>query len=384
MSKQSIPAPWAVKLGLEHKLTARSRLALQNDGEAWLPERIPLDYDLGKVIGLFAAEGSWTQVGASFALHRREKHLQRHLARFARSLGTRANVSCEGNRCVVNIDFKVVKCLIRHFVGGASAPAKFFQPPVYAAPPEFRRGILAGLLEGDGHWSHEEQRETLNTSSLDLAMFVRRELFERGSRPTIRRFENEHAGGWRVRFDPASRTNAVEVTAVESIGVQELVDISIDHPDELFVLGNGVVTHNCKIGMGYHYRARYELILFFEKGKRKLNDLGVSDIIEVPRLYKGYPAEKPVEVSEVLISQSTQPGELVIDPFSGSGSVGVAAARLRRDFAGTDICPEAVDIASTRLEEAGARPGLLFDGAGVPVDQLPLFSRGSSKGTVVA
>jgi hypothetical protein len=62
----------------------------------------------------------------------------------------------------------------------------------------------------------------------------------------------------------------------------------------------------------------------------------------------------------------------------------VAAARLRRDFAGTDICPEAVEIASTRLEEAGAAPGLLFDGAGVPVDQLALFSRGSSKGTVVA
>ena len=35
-----------------------------------------------------------------------------------------------------------------------------------------------------------------------------------------------------------------------------------------------------RIGMGYHYRARYECILFFEKGKRKLNDLGVADIIE--------------------------------------------------------------------------------------------------------
>ena len=36
------------------------------------------------------------------------------------------------------------------------------------------------------------------------------------------------------------------------------------------------------IGMGYHYRARYECILFFEKGKRKLNDLGIADIIEAP------------------------------------------------------------------------------------------------------
>ena len=33
------------------------------------------------------------------------------------------------------------------------------------------------------------------------------------------------------------------------------------------------------IGMGYHYRARYEFILFFEKGKRRLNDLGIADMI---------------------------------------------------------------------------------------------------------
>jgi len=51
------------------------------------------------------------------------------------------------------------------------------------------------------------------------------------------------------------------------------------------------------IGMGYHYRARYEFVLFFEKGKRRLNDLGIPDIIEVPRIRGGYPAEKPVEVA---------------------------------------------------------------------------------------
>jgi site-specific DNA-methyltransferase (adenine-specific) len=104
-----------------------------------------------------------------------------------------------------------------------------------------------------------------------------------------------------------------------------------------------------RIGMGYHYRSRYEFILFFEKGKRKLNDLGVADIIECPRIFNGYPTEKPVEVSEVLVGQSTQPGELVIDPFMGSGSVGVAALRLGRSFAGSDVCAEAVSVATGRL-----------------------------------
>src|SRR5438094_4088259 len=88
------------------------------------------------------------------------------------------------------------------------------------------------------------------------------------------------------------------------------------------------------IGMGYHYRARYEFILFFEKGKRRINHLGIPDIISVPRIRGGYPAEKPAEIADVLIRQSSEPGNLVVDPFMGSGSVGIAAARLGRRFLG--------------------------------------------------
>jgi site-specific DNA-methyltransferase (adenine-specific) len=124
------------------------------------------------------------------------------------------------------------------------------------------------------------------------------------------------------------------------------------------------------IGMGYHYRARYEFILFFEKGKRRLNDLGVADIISVPRIHGGYPAEKPVAVSEVLVRQSSEAGELVADPFMGSGSVGVAALRLGRRFTGTDLNPQAVRVTAERLREFGkgrepaglppaSQPGLL-------------------------
>ncbi|MEQ1756789.1 MAG: site-specific DNA-methyltransferase [Vicinamibacterales bacterium] len=107
------------------------------------------------------------------------------------------------------------------------------------------------------------------------------------------------------------------------------------------------------IGMGYHYRARYEFILFFEKGKRRLNDLGIADVIAAPRIHRGYPAEKPPAVSEVLIGQSSQPGDVVADPFMGSGSVGVAALSLKRRFLGTDINPEAVRVSAGRLGAFG-------------------------------
>jgi len=114
-----------------------------------------------------------------------------------------------------------------------------------------------------------------------------------------------------------------------------------------------LVWDKCTIGMGYHYRARYEFILFFEKGKRRLNDLGVPDIMAIPRIRGGYPAEKPAEVAGVLIRQSSSPGDVVVDPFMGSGSVGIAAGRLGRRFLGNDLNPEAVRIAANRLREFG-------------------------------
>ncbi len=110
-----------------------------------------------------------------------------------------------------------------------------------------------------------------------------------------------------------------------------------------------IVWDKMKIGMGYHYRARYEFILFFEKGKRKLTDLSVPDILQVPRIYRGYPTEKPVELLEILINQSSMPLEVVYDPFMGSGSTGRAALNLKRRFFGNDMCEEACLISNDRL-----------------------------------
>lgn len=113
-----------------------------------------------------------------------------------------------------------------------------------------------------------------------------------------------------------------------------------------------LVWDKMKIGMGYHYRARYEFILFFEKGKRRLNNLGVPDVIQAARVFNGYPTEKPVLVSEVLVKQSTDEGQLVLDPFAGSGSVGVAALRHNRCFVGADVNDDAIALASARLRAA--------------------------------
>lgn len=113
-----------------------------------------------------------------------------------------------------------------------------------------------------------------------------------------------------------------------------------------------IVWDKQKIGMGYHYRSRYEFILFFEKGKRKLLDLSVPDVLAHPRIHRGYPTEKPWQVSQVLITQSSEREQVVLDPFMGSGSVGVAALRNERRFLGNDLSEEALRISQERLEAA--------------------------------
>lgn len=109
-----------------------------------------------------------------------------------------------------------------------------------------------------------------------------------------------------------------------------------------------LVWDKVSIGMGYHYRSRHEYILFFEKGKRKISDLSVPDVLTAKRV-TGYPTQKPVELGAVLIQQSSAPGQLVCDPFMGSASVGSAALSLSREFFGIDISAEALAVAKARL-----------------------------------
>lgn len=72
-------------------------------------------------------------------------------------------------------------------------------------------------------------------------------------------------------------------------------------------------------------------------------------------------ATMPVELAERCILSGTSPGQVVLDPFSGSGTTGLAATRHGRRYVGIDINRDYLDLSlQTRL----AQPGLLLEGAG--------------------
>ena len=76
--------------------------------------------------------------------------------------------------------------------------------------------------------------------------------------------------------------------------------------------------------------------------------------LDIPhRIRRGipHPAPFPVELPRRLIELYTYPGDLVVDPFAGSGTTGVAAIQTGRRFAGYEILPEYAAAANARISD---------------------------------
>lgn len=65
----------------------------------------------------------------------------------------------------------------------------------------------------------------------------------------------------------------------------------------------------------------------------------------------GHPTIKPLNIIQTLILNSSREGETVLDCFMGSGTTGVACAKLNRNFIGMEISEEYFNIASVRINE---------------------------------
>ena len=99
---------------------------------------------------------------------------------------------------------------------------------------------------------------------------------------------------------------------------------------------------------------RYKRYLDEQKGKR-LNNIWV-DIPNLTARSKeriGYPTQKPIALLERIIGASSNPGDMVLDPFCGCATTCVAAERLQRRWIGIDLSPKSYELAQSRLEQSG-------------------------------
>jgi site-specific DNA-methyltransferase (adenine-specific) len=79
-----------------------------------------------------------------------------------------------------------------------------------------------------------------------------------------------------------------------------------------------------------------------------------------------HPTEKPVPLMAEIVADFTRPGELICDPFMGSGTTGVACIKLGRRFIGIEQNERWFDLACRRIEEAYRQPRLFEEPAPKP------------------
>lgn len=113
------------------------------------------------------------------------------------------------------------------------------------------------------------------------------------------------------------------------------------------------------IGLGWRYRPQYENIVILSKSANKYAFYDTSkkcgNVIKCPQHIPQkdeHPTQKPLEVIYKLLNIHTKEGDLILDPFVGSGTTAVACHKLNRKYIGFEIDKGYYDMAQKRLNVA--------------------------------
>lgn len=121
-----------------------------------------------------------------------------------------------------------------------------------------------------------------------------------------------------------------------------------------FKLHNILVWEKNNCTPSQYYMKNCEYVLFLRKGKAKwINDIGGSKTVHKFNNVIGnklHPTQKPVDLLEFYINNSSKEGEIVLDPFMGSGSTAVACINTNRNYIGFEVDEEYINVINERIK----------------------------------
>jgi site-specific DNA-methyltransferase (adenine-specific) len=168
---------------------------------------------------------------------------------------------------------------------------------------------------------------------------------------------------WRgVKPHDRGRHWAVPISLLRRMGLEDETERMSLHEKLDFLDANGLIYWPKDDGM-----PRLKRYLEFQEGV-SIQDI-VTDIAPISSHSKerlGYPTQKPVALLERILSASSNPDDVVLDPFCGCGTTVHAAQKLGRQWVGIDVTHLAIGLIEKRLREAF--PDVQFATHGVPQD----------------
>jgi len=106
--------------------------------------------------------------------------------------------------------------------------------------------------------------------------------------------------------------------------------------------------------------------ILHREGRKRWNGGGRHAVWDCPIAQGEHPTQKPLRLISEWVRLFSEPGELLLDPFMGSGTTGVACAKMGRRFIGIEIDERYFDIACRRIEEAYRQPDMFVAPAAAP------------------
>lgn len=138
------------------------------------------------------------------------------------------------------------------------------------------------------------------------------------------------------------------------INSRNLKELQTEAENVGFIFQNLLIWDKGNYTPNKFYMQGFECILMLRKGKAKnINNLGTGNILRVPNIIgkKEHPTEKPSRLFEIMIENSSNEGDIVLDMFMGCGSSMQAAKNLNRKYIGIEIDKDYFDIAQNRLNQ---------------------------------
>lgn len=124
---------------------------------------------------------------------------------------------------------------------------------------------------------------------------------------------------------------------------------------------HAVVWDKGGLGLGMRYRRNYEFVMVAKRRGGTLlwayegSDMKTANVARIPKIIpqkNDHPTPKPPELVRHFLELHTKPGDLVLDPFAGAGTTGVACAQMGREFLGFELDPHWVEVGNERISAA--------------------------------
>lgn len=136
------------------------------------------------------------------------------------------------------------------------------------------------------------------------------------------------------------------------------IDVFKKEVEKLFKIKNIIVWVKNNHGSGDlkdAYAPKHEFVIYAHKGRSLFRCKRVPDVMEYPKIHSAklqHPTEKNIDMLSLFIANNSDKEQVILDPFMGSGSTGVACKNLNRNFIGIELDEGYFNIAKERIEKS--------------------------------